>query len=297
MQITLFITVFLSFIQVILSITVKDIRDCPAIAPHAPPRNIHDLRVDDITVIAALGDSVTAGMDKGAPSISNLVKHFQPYLHGSSLGAKPARLCPKTFFCLDSHHDPSIDFLNAAQSGATSQELEEQVDYLSQRIGFNTPLAKHWKLINVFIGFNDASISCLPGKSVDGYKANVKNSLRKLIENVDYAFINLVGIMQYSDLIHLTDQQPGYKKKFVNDTIDLLDFECYCCRHPHGGTKFISERVVEYNQALSEIAQELTSSKINDMIKPYLGEVKKNIAVVYQPMNPDTSTVPPYALR
>lgn len=209
---------------------------------------------------------------------------------------------------------PSIDFLNAAQSGATSNELPEQVEYLTQRIGLNTYLANSWKLVNVFIGFNDASISCLPGKSVQEYKANVKNSLKKLIENIDYAFINLgmyviilqqlffnnlhiVGIMQYNDLIHLTDQKPGYKKKFVNDTIDLLDYECFCCRNPAGGVRFIGERVLEYNQALSEIADELTGSKIGDMIKPYVGKTTKNIAVVYQPMNPDISTVPPYSLR
>lgn len=103
--------------------------------------------------------------------------------------------------------------------------------------------------------------------------------------------------MQYSDLIHLADQLPGYKKNFLNDTINLLDYECYCCRHPHGGTKFIADRVTEYNQALSEIAGELTSSKIHDRIKPYMGQSLKNIAVVYQPMNPDTSTIPPTALR
>lgn len=39
-----------------MAMTVNDIRDCPSIAPHAPPMNVHDLRADDIAVIAALGD-------------------------------------------------------------------------------------------------------------------------------------------------------------------------------------------------------------------------------------------------
>jgi hypothetical protein len=45
--------------------------------------------------------------------------------------------------------------------------------------------------VNLFIGFNDASVSCVPGRNVTEYKANIKNALEKLIENVDYAFINL----------------------------------------------------------------------------------------------------------
>lgn len=56
MKETFFISVIFSIIQIIMSLTVKDINDCPAIDPHAPPRDIHDLRADDITVIAALGD-------------------------------------------------------------------------------------------------------------------------------------------------------------------------------------------------------------------------------------------------
>jgi hypothetical protein len=58
-------------------------------------------------------------------------------------------------------------------------------------LGRGTPLADKWKLINVFIGFNDASVSCLPGRNVTDYKNNVKASLKKLIENIDFAFINL----------------------------------------------------------------------------------------------------------
>jgi hypothetical protein len=120
----------------------------------------------------------------------------------------------ETFFCFDSHHEysiscsfyrlnskswlvfliwysPEIDYLNAAQSGATSRELPEQVDYLVKYLGRDTPLANKWKLINVFIGFNDASLSCLRDRNVTEFKSNVQSSLKKLIENVDFAFINL----------------------------------------------------------------------------------------------------------
>jgi len=86
---------------------------------------------------------------------------------------------------------PEIDVLNAAQSGATSKELPEQVDYLIQHLGQGIKLANEWKMINVFIGFNDASVSCVPGRNVTEYRNNVKEALEQLIEQVDYAFINL----------------------------------------------------------------------------------------------------------
>ncbi|GAA5805373.1 hypothetical protein HPULCUR_010889 [Helicostylum pulchrum] len=322
-RVLLFTTCIAILFNSVFSLTANHISECPPIPHHSPPKSVHDLRADDIRVIAALGDSVTAGLvaknvnttyltndqfveyrglswimggDKGAATLANYFKKFQPDLYGSSIGDKPARLCKETFFCLDSRHDPSVDFLNAAQSGATSNELPEQVDYLIEQIGLHTEFATSWKLVNLFIGFNDASISCLPGKSAEQYKANVKNSLIRLFEKVDYALVNIIGIMQYNDLIHITDKVPGYKKRFQGNTTDLLNFECYCCRHPDGGIKFIGERVKEYNRVLAEVAEELSGSVFNDLIAPLEGKVRKNVSVVFQPMNPIISTVPPHSL-
>lgn len=88
-------------------------------------------------------------------------------------------------------NSPEIDMLNAAQSGATAVQLPEQVDYIVDKIGENTPYENEWKLINLFIGFNDASVSCLSPNSTELYKTNVRIALEKLIDKVDYAFINL----------------------------------------------------------------------------------------------------------
>jgi hypothetical protein len=103
--------------------------------------------------------------------------------------------------------------------------------------------------------------------------------------------------MRYNDLVHLTDKMPDYKRKFQNVEVDLLDFECFCCRQPHAGIQFIGDRVIEYNKALIEIAEELSGSILHDIVDPLLGNKGKNIAVVYQPMNPIIATVPPTSLR
>ncbi|KAI9360091.1 hypothetical protein BD770DRAFT_318778 [Pilaira anomala] len=289
----LFITCTAAVLNTVFALTADDISECPSIDWHRSPKSVHDLKADDIEVIAAMGDRY----DEDAPSLANYFQEYQPDLYGPSFGKRPARLCPGTFFCLGSQHDLSIDVLNAAQSGATSNELTEQVDYLTEQIGLDTEYATSWKLINLFIGFNDASISCLPNRTVAQYKANVKNSLIRLFEKVDNAFVNLVGIMEYNDLIYTTDQAPGYKKHFENNTIDLLDYECFCCRHPNGGVKFIGDIVKEYNIALSQIAEELSASYSKDGISPYLRKSQRDVTVVYQPMNPVISTVPPQSLR
>lgn len=65
------------------------------------------------------------------------------------------------------------------------------MDYLIKYIGKNTPLADKWKMINVFIGFNDVSVSCLPGRNSTDYYNNVYTNLERLLQNVDYAFVNL----------------------------------------------------------------------------------------------------------
>lgn len=40
-------------------LTAKSISECPPLAPHPPPSSAHDLRPDDIKVIAAIGDRYT----------------------------------------------------------------------------------------------------------------------------------------------------------------------------------------------------------------------------------------------
>jgi phospholipase B1, membrane-associated len=101
---------------------VKDITQCPKLAPRRiPPKSVHDLRVDDIKVIMAIGDSVTAGFgakghdtnipvdihklyenrgvsfpiggDPGAVTIANFIKYYSPELIGSSIGDHLIELC------------------------------------------------------------------------------------------------------------------------------------------------------------------------------------------------------------
>ncbi|KAI8385732.1 hypothetical protein BD560DRAFT_322042 [Blakeslea trispora] len=298
--------VVLSYILVSVNgFYVSDMKDCPKIGSHAIATDIKDLRINDIKIVAAMGDSITAGMlakntnqdNSGASSIANYMRHFQPHLYGASMGQRPARICKETLFCLDSHHDPEIDQLNAAQSGSTSGNLIEQVDYLLKYFGYGTPYVKTWKLIHLMIGYNDASVACLTHQTAADFKSNVKKSLGRLIDKTDYALINLVGLMDYNEILHLADKHPDYKKKFKDNSVNISNYECFCCSRPKAGNPDRSELIREYNKALSELADELNKPALVQLTGAILGTAPKKIAVVFQPMDVIVSSIPYYAMR
>jgi hypothetical protein len=74
------VLIFISMIAlaktVVLALTAPDVSLCPPIPPHAPPTNVHDLRADDIKVIAALGDRYDLKMSPFLLSSS----HFFSYI-------------------------------------------------------------------------------------------------------------------------------------------------------------------------------------------------------------------------
>ena len=108
--------------KLLTSKMVTNIAQCPKLKPRkVPPKSVHDLRVDDIKIIMALGDSVTAGFgakgrnvhipidiynlyenrgvsfsmggDPGAVTIANFIQHYSPELIGSSIGNHLVELC------------------------------------------------------------------------------------------------------------------------------------------------------------------------------------------------------------
>jgi phospholipase B1 len=109
---------------------VTDIKDCPVLTPRNDgPQSVHDLRMDDIKVVGALGDSITAGFgimgfdttidpiiaalnsyneyrglsysiggDEDAFTIPNYVKHYQSNVTGYSVGKHIVEYCNGKIF-------------------------------------------------------------------------------------------------------------------------------------------------------------------------------------------------------
>ncbi|KAH9498271.1 Lysophospholipase 1 [Bulinus truncatus] len=180
---------------------------------YTPPtaKSVHELRPSDIKVIAALGDSVTAGRSAGSdkiiailhdyrglswsvggdesyssfPSLVNILKHFNPEVYGFSTGV-----------------DNENRKLNMAVSGATSYELVDQAVRLVDELSDDpkVDIKKDWKLVTVFIGANDLCQRCHEEISPDDFKKNLEVALdtlaqlpRTLVNVVELFNIELLG--------------------------------------------------------------------------------------------------------
>ncbi|KAG1176305.1 hypothetical protein G6F70_005555 [Rhizopus microsporus] len=177
---------------------VQSISDCPALPPRkSPPKDVTDLRPDDIKVVAALGDSIMAGFammgvnygahgtgivnftsimefrgnsygiggDTDAVTLANFVKHYSPNVKGASRLAHIVSYCSaKECTIPESFYRPLIDNLNGAQSGAIAMNLDYELDYLIPRMKSyfkkDEDFKKAWKFITIQIGSNDQCDAC-----------------------------------------------------------------------------------------------------------------------------------------
>jgi len=126
------------------------INSCPKLAPRPRPNSIKNLRPDDISVVMALGDSITAafglkgayggleeyrgqswsiGGDSDAVTLANFFKYYNSSVQGASLSNHIVEVCMGPF-CPGHQYWPDLDVLNAAQSGAWIQNLPYQIKYL-----------------------------------------------------------------------------------------------------------------------------------------------------------------------
>ncbi|KAI8144894.1 hypothetical protein BJV82DRAFT_656147 [Fennellomyces sp. T-0311] len=286
-----------------------NIKDCPTFPHRERPSNIYNLRADDIKVIAAIGDSLSAGVaarnvnttyvsaeqfneyrgisfdiggDKGAVTLPNMINHYiaPETLIGPSLGVRKMETCPETFFCLDAKETESNN-LNAALPAATSMNFTEELEYLIPKIGKTSPLANEWKVLSIFLGQNDLSVSCFPGYTIFDFATRMKAGLTLLEENVDNVYVNLVGLIHSEEVTDITNAHPNYRKQF-RDGFDVQQKECYCCHVLGGlGKTVIGLNVPSFNLVLKGLA---------DTFAPKGPDA--TFGVFYQPLNVELSSVP-----
>ncbi|XP_044147258.1 phospholipase B1, membrane-associated [Bufo gargarizans] len=182
------------------------------------PTSVHHLRPADITVVAALGDSLTAGNGIGSKpndvldvikqyrglswsiggdsildnvtTLPNILREFNPFLTGFSIETGNSSL--------------HSSFLNKAVPGAKAINMPTQardlVDKMKEdkRINFNND----WKVITVFVGANDLCASCTDSNvfSPTTYTTNIRRALDILHKEVPRAYVNLVEVMDIMPL-------------------------------------------------------------------------------------------------
>ncbi|XP_078256068.1 phospholipase B1, membrane-associated-like [Rhinoraja longicauda] len=217
------------------------------------PVSVHQLRPADVKVIAALGDSITAGNGAGAKphdliavltqyrglswsiggdgnittvvTLPNILREFNPSLVGYSTG-------------VGRQHTQHAS-LNQAVAGSVSGELMPQVTELLKRMKNDSRInfQEDWKIITLFVGGNDLCDYCKNRTefSPDNFIKNIREVLDILHSEVPRAFVNLVTVLYIIPLRELfTDTQ-------VNCPIILLRLLCKCVVNPANNSTQLNE--------------------------------------------------------
>ncbi|XP_075056516.1 phospholipase B1, membrane-associated [Mixophyes fleayi] len=252
------------------------------------PTSVHRLKPADIKVIAALGDSITAGNGAGAividlldvvteyrgiswciggdgelsntTTLPNMLRLLNPDIQGYSLGR-------------GSHHLKSA-MLNRAVPGAKADDMLDQAKYLVRGMKLlNTTLnyTEDWKLLTIFIGGNDLCGICKNPiyHSPEQFVSRIKEALDYLQQEVPRMFVNLVTILDILPLKGLYDDSRTQCPKRIMSSL------CRC--------------VVDYTEDTLEIATLKTfnkqyQDKTRQLVESGLYDTTEDFTVVIQPM-------------
>ena len=136
-------------------------------------------------LIASIGDSITTAMN--ASSWGN-----QKEYNWSTGNSRDKRVKSHYFYLKNMYQDKEISLFNVAKSGALSNDLERQVDYV---------LEKNPDYVTILIGANDAcNFSNNYEEEIELFAENVRNSINRLVNSKENIKILLLPI---PNLYHL----------------------------------------------------------------------------------------------
>ena len=185
--------------------------------PSSPTTSVHRLRPGDVRVVAALGDSVTtawvararlredrgfswsAGGERDALTLPNLLRRFSPHLEGAARG--PGEV------------GSAAAGLNVAANGARQAELPAQAEHLISLIRHHPHIdaERDWKVVTVMIGGNDICQSCSAGNSPSLTEADhvlaLRETLDLLHDQLPRTFVNLVPVVDLAGLRLLQEER------------------------------------------------------------------------------------------
>ncbi|KAM6954363.1 phospholipase B1, membrane-associated-like [Aplochiton taeniatus] len=265
---------------------------CEDLSPsNSPPESVHALRPGDINVVAAVGDSLTAGNGIGAnpnnlldvlrqfrglswsiggdenlttvTTLPNILKHFNPLLTGYSTGT--------------GKQDTPQAFLNQAVAGQRSKDMPKQVRNLVARMKNDSSInfESDWKVITMFIGGNDICDYCSNSLyySVDNYVRHIREALDYLHKMVPRALVNLV------EPLHIVPLREMHLDPSVKCPTWLVKILCPCVILPEGSSTAlqqlddINRRYQQALNALVESGRYDTNPYFTVIIQPFLREI------------------------
>ncbi|XP_068608218.1 phospholipase B1, membrane-associated-like [Brachionichthys hirsutus] len=255
------------------------------------PTSVHELRPGDIKVVAAVGDSLTAGNGVGAETdnlllvineyrglswsiggdenittvttLPNILREFNPSLTGFSVGV--------------GNKDSPKAFLNQAVPGAKSGDMVHQVRILVDKMKRDLHINFHddWKVITMFIGGNDICDFCTDSIffSPRNVVIRVQQALDILHSEVPRAIVNLV------EMINIVPLRDLHIDKSLGCPTWLVRLICPCMLKPREGSTEL-QKVNDYNKAYQHAMRALVDSgryethdNFTVVLQPFLREI------------------------
>ncbi|XP_071007829.1 phospholipase B1, membrane-associated-like [Oncorhynchus clarkii lewisi] len=266
---------------------------------HSPsnstPTSVHALRPGDIKVVAAVGDSLTAGNGVGSGSsvnnlldvttqyrglswsvggdenlttvttLPNILREFNPSLTGFSVGK-------------GKEHTPQA-FLNQAVAGGKAKDIPEQVRALVARMKNDSLVnfQEDWKVITLFIGGNDMCDYCYSSLfySTENYVRHIRESLDYLHKQVPRALVNLVEPL-YIPVLRQMHTDLNADLKCPTWLVNIL---CPCVISPKEGSEALRQLNGlnrDYQRGLHELVESGrydTHNNFTVVLQPFLRDI------------------------
>ncbi|XP_033619310.1 phospholipase B1, membrane-associated isoform X2 [Fukomys damarensis] len=177
------------------------------------PTSVHALRPADIHVVAALGDSLTAGNGIGSKpgDLPDVTTQYRGLSYSSGGDGSLANVTTLPNILLEFNRNltgyavgtgdanDANAFLNQAVPGAKAEDLMKQVQSLVQKMKDDRRInfQEDWKVITVLIGASDLCHHCTDSNlySADNFFNHLRNALDVLHREVPRALVNLVDFM------------------------------------------------------------------------------------------------------
>ncbi|XP_072545003.1 phospholipase B1, membrane-associated [Salminus brasiliensis] len=254
------------------------------------PTSVHALRPADITVVGALGDSLTAGNGVGAAQ-NNLLDVLKEYRGLSwSVGGDSSLSSVTTLANILRQFNPSLTgfstgegkatttqaFLNQAVAGAKSQDLVSQARALINRMKSDSRInfQNSWKVITVFIGGNDLCAYCTDTAyySATNFANRIRDALDILHSEVPRAVVNLV------EALYIIPLRPLHQDSSLGCPTWLINDICPCVVKPAEGSSEL-QSLININRAYQSSTRNLVNSGRYD--------TRSDFTVVLQPFMRD----------
>ncbi|XP_071433161.1 phospholipase B1, membrane-associated isoform X2 [Pithys albifrons albifrons] len=280
---------------------------CEDRSPSSPPAtSVHSLKPADVKIIAALGDSLTAGTGIASDTLGDLATQYRglSWSIGGDESLENVTTLPNIFREFNvtitgystgtGSENDSNAFLNQAVPGAEAEHLPAQARNLlrlmktDDRIDFSAD----WKLITLHIGANDLCNYCKDPVhySAGNFIKRIQETLDILHKEVPKALVSLVDVVDVLPLRQL----------FVDTRVQcptyLADFLCSCVFTGEDNSEnltMVKEATRAYQlgiQRLIESGRYDTHENFTVVIQPFLQNVKIPLG---QDGHPDVSYFSP----